>query len=109
MKSTFNIYVFFLCTLLLSPRTFAQPGVTWDRDCDYTGLDIRVHNGVAGERCGGFCLDNSRCTHFVYYVGNCYLKQENPLSAKKKYLKDSICGLIPERLKSWSFPLKHQG
>ncbi len=37
-----------------------------DNNCRYVGDYIGLHKPSISEQCGGFCLNNSECTHFTY-------------------------------------------
>ena len=69
--------------------------VRWDNDCDFNGYDISRQSS-SGERCGGMCIENSRCTHFTYVGGTCYLKR-NVRGFFEVCKGGHTCGFIPGR------------
>ena len=67
--------------------------IRWASNCDFFGSDIEKKNGP-GERCGNFCLANSRCTHFTSVNNVCYMKRITNSNAVPTNHQTAVCGLV---------------
>ena len=68
----------------------------WNSDCDfpYMGDYKQVYN-QKGEQCDPLCASDSRCTHFAWNRGTCFLKERGAFKEDAKKLPGSgiICGI----------------
>ena len=73
----------------------------WGENCDFNGNDIASVPSNRGEDCGGHCLNNPSCTHFMWNSKRniCYVKRATvshwvPWEDLEDY---SVCGWVVQR------------
>lgn len=69
-------------------------GIHWARGCDFPGNDFKSV-GVVVEECGPLCKNTNGCTHFTYYRGICWLKNNNVAHRIIKFKDGTHCGFGP--------------
>ena len=75
----------------------SDDGVSWAKDCDFTGHDIFKTNSPSTD-CGKLCLKNKQCTHFTWSKGNCHLKSNFRQKAEEPSKRTGdICGYMVAR------------
>ncbi len=67
--------------------------VKWSSDCDYCGMDIQ-YIPSSKEECVDHCANNSRCTHFTWANGFCWLKQSDSGSIIPVARNGTNCGYV---------------
>ena len=52
-----------------------EGAVSWAKNCDFVGHDTAKMDAPVDTMCGKNCLANTKCTHYTWQQGTCFLKR----------------------------------
>ena len=71
--------------------------VRWKPHCNFSGYSLGKLPRRSAEQCGSDCLAYTKCNHFTYAKGFCYIKSASQWVIPN-HLNGAICGYIKSRI-----------